>query len=154
MSCNFILSCESTVDLDYEYVSGRGISVLFYKLSIDGKQIEDNMDRDSEFNNNFFDILNGTSSINTSQINQFIYEEYFNSLVEKSDQPILHLAFGTGMTSSYFNAVNAAKVINEKLSNERIFVVDTLCSCGGYGMITDDAADLRDNGDSVSDVYK
>ena len=30
MSNNYILSCESTVDLPYEYVSGRGIPVLFF----------------------------------------------------------------------------------------------------------------------------
>ena len=32
--------------------------------------------------------------------------------------------------------------------------VDTLCSCGGYGMIVDDAADKRDEGMSIDELYE
>ena len=34
MERNFILSCESTVDVPYSYVSGREIPVLFYSYMV------------------------------------------------------------------------------------------------------------------------
>ena len=46
MEKSFQLSCESTVDLPYSYVQGRGISVLFYTYSVDGVDYEDDMGRD------------------------------------------------------------------------------------------------------------
>lgn len=48
MQENFILSCESTVDLPYAYVSGRGIPVLFYSYTVDGQVFPDDMGRDPE----------------------------------------------------------------------------------------------------------
>ena len=46
MSEKFILSCESTVDLPYDYITGRDISVLFYTYQVDGTEYVDNMGRD------------------------------------------------------------------------------------------------------------
>ena len=45
---SFQLSCESTVDLSYEYVQKRNISVLFYTYIINGKEYVDNMGRSKE----------------------------------------------------------------------------------------------------------
>ena len=44
----FILSCESTVDLPYAYVAGRDIPILFYSYMIDGETFIDDMGRDPE----------------------------------------------------------------------------------------------------------
>lgn len=46
MEAKFILSCESTVDLPYAYVSSRNIPVLFYSYSVDGQEYLDDMGRD------------------------------------------------------------------------------------------------------------
>ena len=42
----FILSCESTVDLPYAYVTGRDIPVLFYTYQVEGTTYTDDMGRD------------------------------------------------------------------------------------------------------------
>ena len=44
----FILSCESTVDLPYAYVAGRDIPVLIYSYVIDGVTYIDDMGRDPD----------------------------------------------------------------------------------------------------------
>ena len=46
MADSFILSCESTVDLPYSYVSGRNIPVLFYSYLANGQEYIDDMGRD------------------------------------------------------------------------------------------------------------
>ena len=112
MKHSYQLSCESTVDMPYGYISGREVSVLFYTYSIDGKEYEDNMGRDEAVMADFFAQLKSGKLPITSQINQFRYEEYFEELLQKGD--VLHIAFGTGMTPSYHNAVEAAKLLQEQ----------------------------------------
>ncbi len=150
MQYNFQLSCESTVDLPYSYVSGRDISVIFYTYAVDGKEYVDDMGRNENALPEFFNMLKEGKSPATSQINEFRYEEYFDELLQKGD--VLHIAFGTGMTPSYKNAVYAAERLREKYPERKLIVIDSLCSCLGYGMLVDTAADMRDNGSTMEEI--
>lgn len=148
----FQLSCESTVDMPFSYVSGRDISVIFYTYTVDGEDFVDDMGRDSEVLPNFYKMLDEGKMPTTSQINQYNYEEYFEELIEKGD--VLHLAFGRGMSASVENAIRAAKAVGENHPDRKIIVVDTLAAASGYGLIVDYAADMRDNGASMEEIEK
>ncbi|MBR4282414.1 MAG: DegV family protein [Clostridia bacterium] len=152
MNYNFQLSCESTVDMPYEYISGRDISVIFYNYVIDNEEYVDNMGRDPKALEKFYAQIKAGKLPSTSQINTFRYEEYFDDLLKKGD--VLHIAFGTGMTPSYNNAVEAAEKMREKYPERKLIVVDSLCSCTGYGIFVDSAADMRDNGASMEEIEK
>ena len=147
MDYPFQLSCESTVDLSYDYISGRDISVIFYTYAVDGKEYVDDMGRNPNALPEFFQLLKEGKMPATSQINTFRYEEYFEELLKKGD--VLHIAFGTGMTPSYRNAVEAAEILKKKYPDRKLVVIDSLCSCFGYGILVDSAADMRDKGASL-----
>ncbi len=147
---NFQLSCESTVDLPYDYITGRGFSVLFYEYSVEGETYVDDMGRDPEALSRFYGMLDDGKLPTTSQINQFRYEEYFERLIQDGD--VLHLAFGSGMTPSVRNAYAAAEVLKEKYPDRTITVIDSLCSSVGYGLLADTVADLRDAGKTVAEI--
>ena len=147
---SFVLSCESTVDMKYEYLAGRGISVLRYQYSLDGVFYDDPMgDRDAL--NTFYDKLLGGAKATTSQINEETYRTYFENLLTGGD--VLHICFGSGMSGSVNNAVRAAEELN-KSNEHKIYVVNSLCSSTGYGMLVDIAADMRDAGADIGDVYE
>lgn len=148
----FQLSCESTVDLPFAYVSSRNIPVLFYSYMVDEQVYPDDMGRDPEALPMFYGFLEEGKLPSTSQLNEFQYEEYFSALLEKGD--VLHIAFGSGMTGSVQNAMAAAEQLREKFPQRRILVVDSLCSSAGYGLLVDGAADLRDTGASMETVYQ
>ena len=147
---SFQLSCESTVDLSYEYVQKRNISVLFYTYIINGKEYVDNMGRSKEALNEFYNQLELGALPTTSQINEFRYEDYFEELLKQGD--VLHIAFGTGMTPSYHNALKAKENLKEKYPNRKLIIVDSLCSSGGYGLLVDYCADMWDNGASMEEI--
>ncbi len=144
------LSCESTVDLPYTYVSEKNISVLFYTYSVDGVVYEDDMGRDESARAMFYQFIKDGKKPTTSQINTYRYLEYFRTLLEKGD--VLHVAFGSGMTPSVNNAMEAAKVLREEFPDRRLVIVDSLCSSSGYGLLVDIAADLRDRGEDLDSV--
>lgn len=147
---SFVLSCESTVDMPFSYVQERGIPVLFYAYMMNGAEHEDNMGRDPEALKAFYRDLNVGHFSQTSQINEFRYIEFFDSLLQKGD--LLHVAFGSGMTASVQNAYLAADEMRKKYPERKIIVVDSLCSSSGYGLLVDYAADLRDAGRSMEET--
>lgn len=150
MQENFILSCESTVDLPYSYVSGRNMPVLFYSYSIDGQEYPDDMGRDPEALPQFYRFLEEGKMPSTSQTNVLKYTEFFTELLEKGD--VLHIAFGSGMTPSVTNAMTAADALRKEFPNRKIIVVDSLCSSSGYGLLVDGAADMRDRGCTMEEI--
>ncbi len=146
----FILSCESTVDLPYAYVAGRDIPILFYSYMIGRETFIDDMGRDPESIPAFYRRLEAGALPTTAQLNEVQYEDFLEPLLQKGD--VLHLVFGTGMTSSYQCAVLAAASLREKHPERKLVVLDSLCSSSGYGMLVDDAADLRDAGASIEEA--
>lgn len=148
---DFILSCESTVDMPYSYITGRGLKVLFYSYSVDGISYVDDMGKDPNSLPNFYKHLQEGHIPTTSQINEFAYEEFFREVL-KEGHDILHLCFGTGMTQSYNQALLAVETLKKEFPNRKLVVIDTTCSSSGYGLIVDEAADLYDEGKSLERI--
>jgi len=150
MENNFILSCESTVDLPFSYVNGRGIPVLFYSYYVDEVEYEDDMLRDPEALPRFYKFIEDGKMPRTSQINVYKYEQFFEEQLQKGD--LLHINFGSGMTPSVQNAMLAAETMREKYPDRKIIVIDSYCSSSGYGLLVDYAADMRDSGSSMEEI--
>ncbi len=134
MERDFIISCESTADIDYSYLKKNKIPVIFYHYTLDGRDFEDNMGRDKKANKRFFEALKSGKVPATSQINEYTYYDYFKSLL-KDNKCVLHIAFGSGMTPSVVNAVYAAKRLNDESGETKITVIDSTCSSTGYGLL-------------------
>ncbi len=152
MNKKFILSCESTVDLPFSYISGRDIPVIFYSYTVDETEYVDDMLRDPNALPKFYKFIEEGKLPSTSQINEFNYLEFFEEQLRHGD--LLHVAFGSGMTQSARNAELAAEELREKYPDRKLIVVDSLCSSSGYGMLVDYAADMRDRGFTIEETEK
>lgn len=141
---NFILSCESTIDLPYSYAQERQLPILFYSYTIDEQTYIDDMARHEDSLPRFYGFLSEGKLPTTSQLNAAQYEDFLGALLEKGD--VLHIAFGSGMTNSVNNAMLAAETLRERFPQRKLVVIDSLCSSSGYGLLVDGAADLRDSG--------
>lgn len=146
----FQISCESTVDMPYSYVNKRGANVIFYTYVVDDNEYVDDMLRDENALPKFYSLIKNGALPKTSQINKFKYMDYFEELLQKGD--VLHLAFGTGMTPSYKNAVEAWEELKEKYPERKMIIVDTSCSSSGYGLLVDDSLDLWEKGSSMEEI--
>lgn len=152
MNNDYLISCESTVDMPYSYVSSLGIPVLFYSYMVDGVEYADDMLRDPEALPRFYGFIDAGKVPMTSQINVFKYTEYFEKLIAEGHKTIVHIAMGSGMSPSVNNAKEAAAALNAKYPGLNLIVVDSYCSSSGYGLYVDTAADVRDAGGSLEDV--
>ena len=152
MGSEFTISAESTVDLPYSYMAERDIPILFYSYQVDGTEYPDDMGRDPEALPQFYRFLDEGKLPSTSQINTGRYLEFFEGLLQKGD--LLHINFGSGMTTSVNNAFEAADELREKYPDRKIVVIDSYCSSSGYGMLVDYAADMRDRGCSLDEIIE
>ena len=146
----FILSCESTVDLPWAWAEEREIPILFYTYMIGEETFVDDMGKDPDSIPAFYRRLAEGALPTTAQLNEVQYEEFLGPLLEKGD--VLHIVFGTGMTSSYQGALLAAESLREKYPGRKLILIDSLCSSSGYGMLVDDAADMRDKGATIEET--
>ena len=153
MSCNFTLSCCSTVDVPYSYLESRHIPVLFYTYVVDDVTYVDDMGRDPNALPHFYEMLAAGKLPQTSQINVAEYAEFFDGLLKQGGN-VLHLGFTSGQSGSIHNAFIAADMMREKYPDQKLLVVDTLCSSSGYGLLVDTVADMRDTGASIEEAYQ
>lgn len=147
---NYILSCESTVDMPYSYIEGRNIPIIFYHYMLGEEDHLDDMGKDPATIPNFYARLAEGAIPSTSQINEFSYKEYFTTLLKQGD--VLHIALGTGMTNSAINAAAAAEDLKDEFPDRKLVIIDSLASSSGYGLLVDYAADLRDEGKSLEET--
>ena len=150
MKKDFILSCESTVDMPYSYCQERDLKVMFYSYYVNDQAYEDDMGRNKEAFDRFYGFISSGNVPKTAQLNEQQYLDYLEPLLNEGD--VLHIVFGTGMTESYHNAVLAAEELRKKFPERKLVVIDSTCSSSGYGLIVDDAADLRDQGKSLDEI--
>lgn len=152
MPGRFILSCESTIDLPYAYARERHIPVLFYAYSVDGQEYPDDMGRDPEALPRFYEQIQQGHLPTTTQLNQAAYMEFLEPLLQQGD--VLHIVFGSGMTSSIQNARSAAQALRGKYPQRKLVIVDSFCSSSGYGMLVDGAADLQDGDSTIEETTR
>lgn len=148
---DYIISCSSPVDVDFDFFIKRGVHVLFYNYIMDGMEYEDIMGRSKKDLDDFYSNLGKGIRSYTSQVSIEKYVTYFEQLL-KEKKDILHIELGTGMTNSVLNALKAVELIKEKYPDSRIEIIDSLCSSSGYGMLVDSAVDLKNQDLTIDEL--
>lgn len=148
----YVLSCCSTADLTEEHFKKRNINYVCFHYFIDGVEYDDDLGKSMPFPEFYKRMAEGAET-KTSQVNADEFEEYFTKFLSEG-YDILHVSLSSGISGVY-NSANIAKAeLSEKFPDRKIYVVDSLCGSGGYGLFMDKLADLRDGGMEIDDLYK
>ena len=148
----YILSCCSTADLTKEHFEERNIKYICFHYEMDGKQYSDDLGVSMTFED-FYQAMKDGADTKTSQINEAEFTEYFE-LFLKEGKDIIHFCLSSGITGVVNSANIAKNELEEKYPDRKIYIVDTLAASGGYGLLMDKAADMRDSGMSIEELYQ
>ncbi|WP_406242616.1 DegV family protein [Tissierella carlieri] len=66
----------------------------------------------------------------------------------------MHISLSTGLSGAYNSACMAKEELLSRYPEQKIMIVDSLGASSGYGLLTDLAADMRDRGSSIEEVYE
>ena len=147
---DFVISCCTTVDLTKEHLEARNIEYIYFHYFIDGVQYDDDLGQ-TMTHKEFYDAMRNGCDTKTSQINATEYEEFFETFL-KEGKDILHINVSSGISGAYNSANIAKDMLEEKYPDRKIYIVDSLNAASGYGLLVDQAADLRDAGMNIDEI--
>lgn len=148
---DYVLTCCSTADMPYEYFEKRNIPFVCFHYTMNGEEYPDDLGQTLSFEEFYARIAAGAMPT-TSQVNVGQFISFFESYL-KEGKDILHISFSTGLSGAYNSACIAREEILPKYPGQKILIVDSLGASSGYGLLTDTAADLRDNGATLEEVF-
>ncbi len=140
-----IISSESSQDLGEALIKKHGIRIIPFQLIIGSRTGKDGVDLFAE---DIFKYYDDTGNLaHTSAINETEYEQYFSELLKEGDG-VVHISLGSKISSSCGSALKAAEKFNGKVK-----VVDSQSLSTGIGLLVLYAAELRDEGKTLEDIY-
>jgi len=148
---DYVLTCCSTADMPYEYFKERNIPFVCFHYNMDGKEYLDDLGQTMSFKEFYGRIASG-SMPTTAQVNVGEFIEFFEPYLREG-KDILHICLSTGLSGVY-NSANIAKTeLLSKYPDRKILILDSLGASSGYGLLVDMAADMRDKGTTLEDLY-
>lgn len=148
---NFVLSCCSTADLTPERLRERNIPWVKYRFWLDETEYRDSMGEEMTPEELYAAIASG-KRIRTSQVSPGGYREFFENFLSQG-KDILHIAMSSGISGGYNSAMIAATELRERYPERKLYVLDSLAASSGFGMLTEELADMRDEGKSIDEVF-
>ncbi len=146
---NFIIATSSTCDLPRTFLDEHNIPFISYTYTIGDKLFEDDCREESR--QAVYEGMRKGDRLKTSMINEFIYYDFFKSLVEQG-KDVIFLDMSEKMSVSYANAVKAGNMIHEEFPERKFTVMDTCCISGGLGMLVDMMVRQMEAGKSYDEV--
>ncbi len=148
----YILSCESTVDLTKAYLQQRHISYIGYPYELNGQFYRDDFGETLPLEN-FYRAMEQGANTKTAQINAYEFAQYFEGFLAQG-KDVLHICLSSGITG-VLNAAQMAKVeLEEKYPDRTIYLVDSLAASAGSGLLVEKLADLRDEGMNIEQLWQ
>ena len=148
---DYVLTCCSTADMPSEYFHKREIPYVCFHYRMQGREYLDDLGQTISFANFYARIAAGAMPT-TSQVNVGEFINFFEPYL-KSGKDILHITLSTGLSGVYNSACIAREGLLQEYPSRKILLVDSLGASSGYGLLVDLAADLRDQGATLEEVY-
>ena len=121
--------------------------IIPMEFIIDEKVYTHTLDYKEMSKDEFLKLLK-TSEMSTTMVNQFKFEETFRKTLEEG-KDILYLAFSSGLSGQYLQAINAKEALEEEYPDRKIEIVDTKNATWGMGIILHHAIENMDSGMSL-----
>lgn len=145
----FIVCTDSGCDLPLHVLQENDIHPLKLIYEVNGEVVTDSMLH--EDCHQFYEDMRAGAAPKTSLVNMVRFMDFWRPLLEQK-LPIIHISLGSGVSGTFNNGVMAIEALKEEFPDSEIHIIDsTLCSVG-YGMLSLQAAKMRDEGAEVQEA--
>ena len=147
---DYIIATSSTSDLTRDYLDAHSIPFISYSYTIGDKLYEDDC-REESRDAVYKGMRNNGDLLKTSMINEYIYCDFFNSLLD-SGKDVIFLDMSKKMSVSYEKALIGADMARKEHPDRKLYVMDTLCISGGLGLLVMNMVRRKEAGESFDEV--
>lgn len=146
---SYYITTDATCDFLSDFKADKHVVIPMVYL-IDGVEYGiDNKLTSEEF---FERVVNGAMPT-TSLITTYFAKSVLEPIL-KDGNDILHICFSSGLSGSYTNLIAAVDELKSEYPDRKIYLIDSLCACGGEGLLNDVAIYNRDvKGMSIEENY-
>ncbi len=146
---DYIIATSSTSDLPRTWLDAHKIPFIPYTYTVGDKLFEDDCREESR--DAVYAGMRKGDRLKTSMINEFVYYDFFKSLLE-TGRDVIFLDMSQKMSVSFVNANKAAQQIREEFPERKLYVMDTLCISGGLGLLVEQMVERMEAGQSFDQV--
>ena len=147
---DYLIATSSTADLPRPWLEDHHIPFISYSYTVNGEPREDDCREESRAA--VYKGMRAGDDLKTSMINEFVYYDFFKSLMEEG-KDVIFLDMSEKMSVSFENARRAAETIRGEYPDQQLCVMDTRCISGGLGLLVMKMVALKEAGRSYSEVY-
>ena len=146
---DYIIATSSTSDLPFTWLDAHGIPFIPYTYTVGDKLFEDDCREESR--EAVYAGMRKGDRLKTSMINEFVYYDFFKSLLD-TGKDVIFLDMSQKMSVSFVNANKAAEQIRAEYPERKLYVMDTLCISGGLGLLVEHMVERMEAGMSFDEV--
>ena len=144
---NFKIITDSACDLSAQMIAQLELGIACLSVELDGNVYAEGEMPPKEL----YDHLRNGKLPKTSAVNLDGWAAAIRPALEQG-RDVLVVAFSSGLSATYQNAVIAAEELREEFPQRKLIVIDSLCAAIGQGLLVHTAAKLRDQGKSIEDT--
>lgn len=146
----YIITSDTTCDLPESYTTEHEIEIipLYYNLDDVIYGDEQNLAPSEFYNQMRAGKMPTTMACNPDRI-----EKCFRKYLEQG-YDILHIAFSSGLSSSYSTAAFIGRDLSEEYPNNQVIVIDSKCASMGEGLLVHKAVCNCENGMNINENAK
>ena len=149
---NFAIITDSTSDLCNELREKYNIDYVAMNYVIDGVEYPAMLDWSSHSPKELYNFMRNGKHITTTQVPRASYVEKFTEYLEKG-LDVLYISCSSALSGSFNLSTLIAKELEAEYPDRKIYCADSLISSLGQGSIVIKAAELRNEGKTVSEVF-
>ena len=146
---DYIIATSSTSDLTRTYLDEHRIPFVSYSYTVGDQLFMD--DCREETRERVYKGMRAGDKLKTSMINEFIYCDFFRSLLEKGED-VIFLDMSQKMSVSYEKSRLAEEMIRKEFPGRRLYIMDTRCISGGLGLLVKNMVSRKEQGMSFDEV--
>ena len=146
---DYIIATSSTSDLPRTWLEEHNIPFIAYSYTVNDEPREDDCREETRAADK--GMRNNGDLLKTSMINEYIYCDFFDSLLD-TGKDVIFLDMSKKMSVSYEKALLGAQMAREKHPDRKIYVMDTLCISGGLGLLVESMVARMEEGIDYDEV--
>lgn len=149
---DYVLSCESTVDLTADKLKELDVEYICFHFYIDGVEYPDDLGQTIPFDE-FYKAMEDGADTKTAAIGAGEYEQFFRKFLEQG-KDLLHVSLSSGISGTVESARMAAESLSEEFPDRKIYVVDSLAASSGFGLLMQALSRKRAEGLGIDELHE
>lgn len=147
----YVIMTDSSCDLPASLAEKMELTVLPLYVEVDGQKYVNHLDEREIAFSEIYAKLRTKCPAKTSAVNMQDFLEPMENLL-RAGKDILYIGFSSGLSSTYSAGAMAAKELEDRYPDRKIYTVDSLCASMGQGLLVYLAWQEKQKGRTIEEV--